>query len=217
MTDLAQSPDSSVLSARLVVLVSGAGTNLRAIMDACRTGELAAQIVAVVSNNTQAAGLDRARRAGLRSILAPFPARGHRRSYDRRLGQLVESFDPDWVVLAGWMRLLSADFLHRFPDRVLNLHPALPGKFPGAHAIADAYAAFQRGEVNHTGVMVHLVPDEAVDAGPVIAQMRVPIMITDTQATLEARIHVVEHRLLVEAIAGLLAKPPEQGTQSTGS
>jgi phosphoribosylglycinamide formyltransferase-1 len=216
MSGLPQSPGSSALSARLVVMISGTGTNLQAIMDACRTGELPAQIVAVVSNYAEAPGLDRARQAGLGSILAPFPARARRRSYDSRLGQLVASFSPDWIILAGWMRLLSTDFLRRFPGRVVNLHPALPGKFPGAHAVADAYAAFQRGEIYHTGVMVHLVPDEAVDAGPVIAQLRVPIMSTDTLASLEARVHEVEHHLLINAMAGLIANPAELDTPSAG-
>jgi len=110
-------------------------------------------------------------------------------------------------VLAGWMHLFSRAFLGRFPGRVLNLHPALPGQFPGTDAIARAYEAAQRGEIDHTGVMVHLVPDEAVDAGPVVLQEAVPIRPEDTLADLEARIHVVEHRLIVEAVRFVMSKP----------
>ena len=101
------------------------------------------------------------------------------------------------------MHILSTEFLDEFSYRVLNPHPALPGKFPGAHAIDDAFAAFQRGEVKETGVMVHLVPDEQVDAGPVIASRSVPIYKQDTLDTLTNRIHGVEHQLLVFAIQRL--------------
>jgi len=103
-------------------------------------------------------------------------------------------------VLAGWMHVLSPAFLDRFPGRVLNLHPALPGQFAGTHAIQRAYEAFQRGEINHTGVMVHWVAPE-VDAGPVAASAEVPIYPSDSLDDLETRIHAVEHQLLVQAIA----------------
>ncbi len=106
---------------------------------------------------------------------------------------------PDLIVLAGWMHVLSPAFLDRFPMKVLNLHPALPGQFPGTHAIERAYEAFQRGEIDRTGVMVHWVVPE-VDAGPVVASAEVPIYPTDTLDDLEARIHAIEHQLLVEAI-----------------
>lgn len=98
------------------------------------------------------------------------------------------------------MHVLSDAFLRHFPNRVINLHPALPGEFPGTHAIERAWAAYKRGEIQRTGVMVHLVPDEQVDAGPVLLQEEVPILPDDTLETLEARIHQVEHRLLVQAI-----------------
>ncbi len=98
------------------------------------------------------------------------------------------------------MHILSHDFLSRFANRVLNLHPALPGQFPGTDAIARAYEAARQGEIDHTGVMVHIVPDEQVDAGPVVAQEKVPILPGESLADLEARVHQVEHRLLVEAV-----------------
>jgi phosphoribosylglycinamide formyltransferase-1 len=113
---------------------------------------------------------------------------------------MVATHQPDYVVLAGWMRLLTMSFLKHYSMRVINLHPALPGTFPGTHAIEHAFEAFQRGEIEHTGVMVHFVPDEGVDDGPVIAQEIVTIQATDTVEELEERIHKVEHRLLAKAL-----------------
>jgi len=103
------------------------------------------------------------------------------------------------------MHVLSLAFLSRFPNRVINLHPALPGAFPGVNAIARAFAAYRRGAITATGVMVHLVPDEGVDCGPVIAQATVPILPDDTLESLEARIHAVEHELLVGALKRLIS------------
>jgi formyltetrahydrofolate-dependent phosphoribosylglycinamide formyltransferase len=194
---------------RLVILISGGGSNLQTILDACAAGRLPAQVAAVVSNKAEALGLERARRAGIPALpFAAAPFRSHpdpRRAYDAALADLVAGFRPDWVVLAGWMRLLTMPFLARFPGRVLNLHPAQPGAFPGAHAIERAYEAFWRGETSATGVMVHLVPDEGVDDGPVLAWEPVPILPTDTLADLQARVHAVEHRLLPETLRRLIA------------
>jgi phosphoribosylglycinamide formyltransferase 1 len=185
---------------RLVVLISGHGSNLQAILDACASGELSAQVVAVISNKSDAYGLERARRSNVPAIAKPKPKDQDRRTYDAELAELAASFQPDWVVLAGWMRVLSSAFLDRFPQRVINLHPALPGTFPGTHAIERAYEAYQRGEIDRTGVMVHLVPDEGVDSGPVLAQAEVLIQSTDTLESLEARIHYTEHRLLIKTL-----------------
>jgi phosphoribosylglycinamide formyltransferase-1 len=102
------------------------------------------------------------------------------------------------------MRILSSSFLSSFPNKVINLHPALPGTFPGTHAIQRAFEAYGRGEINHTGVMVHLVPDEGVDSGPVLATEIVPVYKTDTTETLETRVHQTEHRILVQTIKNLL-------------
>ncbi len=185
---------------RLVVLISGSGTNLQAILDACRDGTLPAAVAAVVSNKRDAFGLERARKAGVPAVVKPKPKEQDRREYDSELADLVASYKPDWVILAGWMRVLSSNFLSRFPARVMNLHPALPDAFPGTHAIDRAFEAFQRGEIKGTGVMVHLVPDEGVDSGPVLLQEEVSVLAGDTLESLEARIHSVEHRLLVAAI-----------------
>ena len=191
--------------ARLVVLISGGGSNLQAILDACASTALPAQVAAVISNRTAAFGLERARRAGIPALVLPKDKQMQRVEYDACLAELVKSFQPAYVVLAGWMRLLSMNFLQVFPGRVVNLHPALPGTFPGTDAIARAYAAFQRGEIHQTGVMVHLVPDEGVDNGPLLAQEIVAIEAGDTLETLEMRLHEVEHRLLVDTLHKLIS------------
>ncbi len=201
------------MTARLVVLISGNGSNLQALIDAIRMKVLDAEIVLVVSNRKDAFGLVRAEKAGIPTRylpLKPYTAAGRTRAdYDADLAQIVGEAAPDWVVLAGWMHILSSAFLDRFPYRVVNLHPALPGKFPGAHAIEEAFAAFQRGEIKQTGCMVHLVPDEAVDAGPVIGVAEVPIYRTDTLETLANRIHQAEHKLLVQSLQRLIVGDEE--------
>ena len=191
---------------RLVVLLSGFGSNLQAILDACNSGELPARVVAVISNKREAYGLERAHQVGIPAEYKPKFKDQDRRAYDVELADLVASYKPDWIVLAGWMRVLSSAFLDRFSNRVVNLHPALPGTFPGTEAIPRAFEAYQRGEIQHTGVMVHLVPDEGVDAGPVLAQETVPIHPDDTAETLEERVHDVEHRVLVATLKGLCKK-----------
>ena len=198
-------------SAQLVVLISGFGSNLQAILDACQAGDLDAEVVAVVSNRREAYGLERARLAGIPALAKPKPKDLDRRLYDAELADLVASYRPDWVVLAGWMRILSSVFLNRFPDRVINLHPALPGAFPGVEAIRRAFEAYQRGEIEHTGVMVHLVPDQYVDSGPVLRTQIIPIEPEDTMETLEERVHAAEHVLLVETLHDLISKQVKDG------
>ena len=196
------------MTKRLAVLISGSGSNLQAIIDAIAAGQLDAQIVVVASNRRDAFGLVRAERAGIPTLYSPFKsykdAGRPRTAYDADLADQVAAHAPDLVVLAGWMHVLSPAFLDRFSGRVLNLHPALPGQFAGTHAIQRAYDAFQRGEIDHTGVMVHWVVPE-VDAGPVVASAHVPIYPGDNLDDLEARIHAVEHRLLVNAIRAALS------------
>jgi formyltetrahydrofolate-dependent phosphoribosylglycinamide formyltransferase len=195
---------------RIAVLISGFGSNLQAIMDAVSSGRLpGVEIAVVVSNRKSAYGLQRAKQAGIPTEYAPLkPYRdaGHPRTdYDADLAALLrDRYGVEWIVQAGWMHLFSMAFLQHFAQRVVNLHPALPGMFPGTHAIDRAWDAFQRGEIDRTGVMVHLVPDEGVDDGPVIAQATVPIHPGDTLKDLEARVHATEHRLFVEVLYGLL-------------
>jgi formyltetrahydrofolate-dependent phosphoribosylglycinamide formyltransferase len=200
--------------ARLVVMISGNGSNLQAILDAIHSRELFAEVVAVISNRSDAYGLERARLAGVPTQVKPKPRDLDRLVYDSQLAMLAASYRPDWVILAGWMRILSMTFLHHFPNRVVNLHPALPGTFPGVNAIERAYEAFQHGEIVHTGVMVHLVPDDGVDSGPVLNQQVVEFHPGETLAELEARIHAVEHEVLVATIKDLIQKEEELNVKS---
>ena len=190
--------------ARLVVLISGNGSNLQAILDACRSGELDAQVVSVISNRADAYGLIRAMNAGVEAILFAKQPNESRADYDARLADYVSTCLPDYVILAGWMRILSPSFLSSFPNRVINLHPALPGMFPGTHAIERAYEAYQRGEIDHTGVMVHLVPDEGVDNGPVLGQQEIYFQPDESPEQFEMRVHEVEHKVLVNTLKHLL-------------
>lgn len=192
------------MNVRLVVLASGGGSNLQALIDASEHGQLHAHIAGVVSNNAGAFALQRARDHGIVTALVTPKHDEDRRVYDARLAEQVWSWRPDWVILAGFMRILSTTFLARFPDQVINLHPALPGELPGTQAIQRAFNEFRLGKRSTTGVMVHFVSDEGIDNGRVIATEHVPIHITDTMQSLEARIHDVEHRLLVESLNTLI-------------
>lgn len=186
---------------RLVVLASGNGSNLQAILDAVGDGSLVAEIAAVVSNNPRASALQRAAGAGIDTVVLPHNGRD-RGEYDAELAYTVATFGPDLVVLAGWNRLLTSAFVSH--HITINLHPARPGAFPGLGAIEKAYDAWRAGRIDHGGVMVHYVPDEGVDDGPVIAWEPVPFESGDTLESFEARVHHVEHRLLVESIATAL-------------
>jgi phosphoribosylglycinamide formyltransferase 1 len=189
---------------RFVVLISGNGSNLQAILDACASGELSATVVSVISNKADAYGLVRAKNAGVEAIHFPKQENESRRDYDARLAAYVSSCSPDYVILAGWMRILSSAFLSSFPNRVINLHPALPEIFPGTHAIERAFEAYQHRQIKHTGVMVHLVPDEGVDNGPVLAQQEIHFEPEESLEQFEARVHQVEHQLLVNTLKSIL-------------
>lgn len=193
------------MTTRLAVLASGEGSNLQAVLDACADGRLSATVVAVISNRPASGALERARRAGVAAVHVGARAAGEesRPEYDARLADAVATHEPDIVVCAGWMRLLSMRFLDRFPGRVVNLHPALPGELPGTDAIARAFAEHRAGRRTHTGVMVHVIPDEGVDDGPVLATAVVDIASDDTLDLLAARIHATEHELLVSTLATL--------------
>ncbi|MEM8621372.1 MAG: phosphoribosylglycinamide formyltransferase [Actinomycetota bacterium] len=193
---------------RLVVLASGSGSNLQAIIDACHDGGINADVVAVVSDRTAAGALERAAIAGIPAVHVGRNNDEARPDYDARLADVVSGFDPDRIVLAGWMRILTMNFLGRFPSMVVNLHPALPGELPGIDAIERAWTEACDGARTRTGVMVHLVPDEGVDDGPVLATATVPIDPLSTLGELEAEMHRTEHMLLVDTLAGLCA-PPE--------
>ena len=167
-------------------------------MDACSEGKLSAEVAAVVSNRMKAYGLMRTYEAGLPSVVLPIGKAQERCEYDRQLAGIVKHFQPDWIILAGWMRMLSNVFIAQFPNRIVNLHPALPGMFPGLHAIERAYQASCMGKINYTGLMVHLVTDEGMDDGPLLNRRVVDIENGDTLEMLEEKIHAAEH----DAIAG---------------
>ncbi len=168
-----------------------------AVASACASGVLDADVVCVVSNHPAVGAIDRAERHGIPVEVVPAGGRT-RAMYDGVLAHIIESYEPDLVVLAGWMRIVTRSFVTRFP--VINIHPALPGAFPGLEAIDRAFDAWQAGEINTSGVMVHWVPDEGVDDGPVVAMREVPFQSDDSRESFEARIHETEHTLLVEAI-----------------
>jgi formyltetrahydrofolate-dependent phosphoribosylglycinamide formyltransferase len=194
------------MAKRLIVLISGSGTNLQAVMDACQHKKLEAEIVLVVSNRKAAYGLERAKQANIPTLyfpLKPYRDTGKLRTlYDSDLANALQLYQPDLIVLAGFMHIFSPVFTEQFPH-TLNLHPALPGTFPGAHGIDDAYAAFQRGEITQSGCMVHVVTPE-LDAGPVIAKRVVTFEDNDTLESFTSRLHAAEHELIVEAIQSYL-------------
>ncbi len=196
------------MTARVVVLISGSGTNLQAILDAITQGVLDAQVCLVVSNRKSAYGLVRAEQVGVPAVYFPLKryldAGYSRRDYDRALAEQIAPYQPDLIVLAGWMHIFDAAFLDQFPERVINLHPALPGQFAGVNAIERTFEAYQQGAISNGGCMVHFVIPE-VDAGRVIAQVEVAPEERDTLETFEARIHAAEHQLLIDAIGQLIA------------
>jgi phosphoribosylglycinamide formyltransferase 1 len=175
------------------VLVSGAGSNLQALLDE------GLPVCAVASNVAGAAALDRAQAAGLETEVFPLDDYVDRAGRDTAMAGWLEGHGVKLVVCAGYMHLLTRAFLDRFPDRVVNVHPALLPRFPGVNAVADAIAA----GATETGATVHLV-DEGVDTGPVLRQEAVPVLPGDTPATLHARIRIVEHRLLPDVARELV-------------
>jgi phosphoribosylglycinamide formyltransferase-1 len=192
------------MTARIAVLVSGDGSNLQAILDACSDSALRARVVGVASNRAGVRALDRASAAGVETVVVEPRTDEPRAEYDARLRDAVVAWSPDVVVLAGFMRILTRVFLDAFAMRVVNLHPALPSELPGTRAIERAHAEAVAGRRTCSGVMVHLVPDEGVDDGPVLAVREVPMRPDETLADFAARMHAAEHVLLIEALAALI-------------
>jgi phosphoribosylglycinamide formyltransferase-1 len=184
--------------ARLVVLVSGGGTNLQALIDASQD---AYEIVGVVSDRVDAAGLDRAVAAGIPTSVVASTDYPERADWDRALASAIATFDPAWIVCAGFMRILGHSVLAAFPSRIINTHPALLPAFPGAHGVRDALAY----GVRITGCTVHLV-DAGVDTGPILAQGAVEIRDGDDETSVHERIKVVERELLVDIVTRLCAQ-----------
>lgn len=183
---------------RFGVLVSGSGTNLQAIIDACASGEIAGGVAVVLSNKLDAFGLERARRSGIPAVFVDPKGHADAAGYNAALRDVLQAHGVEYVVMAGYMKLLGTEVLDAYPDRVINIHPALLPSFPGAHGIRDA---FEHG-VKITGVTVHFA-NEVFDEGPIIAQEAVPVREDDTLESLETRIHEVEHRLYPAALAAI--------------
>lgn len=183
------------MTTRAVVLVSGSGTLLQALLDGIAEGAVDAQVVAVVSDREDAGGLERARRASIPAVAHPLVKGADRRDWDCRLRDIVAGFRPDLVASAGFMKLLGADFLQEFGGRTINTHPALLPSFPGMHGPRDALAA----GVKVTGATVFLV-DAGIDTGRILLQGAVDVLECDDVETLHERIKEVERRLLIRAV-----------------
>jgi formyltetrahydrofolate-dependent phosphoribosylglycinamide formyltransferase len=194
---------------KLIVLISGHGSNLQALIDATHQNILSAQIVRVISNRRDAYGLTRAEQAGIPTLyfpLKPYTDRGRTRiAYDQDLAAQIAPLKPDLIVLAGFMHILSPEFLAHFPKRVINLHPALPGTFIGANGIEQTFQAWQAGQIGAGGCMVHYVIPQ-VDAGEVIDYRTVPFLPEDTLEKFAERLHEAEHDLIVSATRKALEK-----------
>lgn len=191
---------SQAHSISLVVLISGRGSNLEAILDAIRRGELDARVTAVISNRADAAGLELARRQQIDTLLLEDADYDTRDSYDHALQGLIERLQPDLVVLAGFMRILTAPLVKHFSGRMINIHPSL---LPALRGLNTHQRALDEGLREH-GASVHFVTEE-LDGGPVIIQVRVPVLPTDDAGSLAARVLKQEHRLYVEALRLLAA------------
>lgn len=190
---------------QLAILISGRGTNMQALIEACNQPDFPANIVAVISNKPDAKGLERAAKAGLRTEIVDHKNYSSREAFDNALHRCIEQTGANFVCLAGFMRLLTPGFVNKWLGRIVNIHPSLLPDFKGAHAHRDVLAA----GVKETGCTVHFVIPE-MDAGPAITQRRVPVLPGDTLETLSARVLEQEHiaypealRLIVEGKAKL--------------
>ncbi|MBL0884735.1 phosphoribosylglycinamide formyltransferase [Myceligenerans indicum] len=185
-------------ASRLVVLASGGGSNLAALLAAHDDPAYGARVVGVVTDRPGAGALDLAQAAGVPSAVVAMKDFEDRAAWNQGIADAVRVFRPDWLVLAGFMRILAPEFLRRFEGRVVNTHPALLPSFPGAHGVRDALAH----GVRITGCTVHLV-DDGVDTGPILAQAAVPVHDGDDESALHERIKVAERALLVDTVGRL--------------
>ncbi len=183
-------PATSSKPCRIVVLISGGGTNLQAIIDACKAKNFPAEVVGVLSNKANAYGLVRASNADIETIALSHKDFDSRENYDQAMMAKLDCLKPDLIVLAGFMRILTADFVHHFQGRLINIHPSLLPKYQGLHTHQRAIDA---GDKEH-GVSVHFVTEE-LDGGPVILQAKVPVFPEDCADDLAKRVHEQEHRI----------------------
>lgn len=184
------------MSIRVVVLLSGSGTLCQALLDAVEDGQVDAEVVAVISDQPDAYGLERARRHGIDAVAHPLAKGGDRAAWDAELTRIVERYEPDLVASAGFMKLLGATFLERFGGRTINTHPALLPSFPGMHGPRDAL----RAGVKVAGATVFVV-DAGIDTGRILLQGAVDVLPGDDVDSLHERIKVVERRLLIQAVS----------------
>lgn len=191
------------MSARVVVLASGSGTLLQSLLDASGPGSPDIAVVAVVSDVPDAAVLGRATAAGIPTASVRPGDFADRQAWNDELLRTVSGFAPDWIVSAGFMRILGPAFVDAFAGHILNTHPALLPSFPGAHAVRDALAY----GVKVTGCTIHVV-DHGVDTGPIVAQRAVDVLPDDDEASLHERIKSVERSLLVSTVAQLIGAKP---------
>ncbi|WP_287930174.1 phosphoribosylglycinamide formyltransferase [Arthrobacter sp.] len=183
---------------RIVVLVSGTGSNLQAVIDAVAAGELPVEIAAVGSDRPDTYGIERSSAAGLETFVVNFKDYAARADWDAALLDAVAAYEPDYVVSSGFMRIVAPGFINAFEGRYINTHPALLPAFPGAHGVRDALAY----GVKVTGCTVHFA-DAGVDTGPIIAQTPVAVLEGDTEETLHGRIKEAERALLIQVLGEL--------------
>jgi len=184
---------------RIAFLVSGSGTNMENLIQRIKSGEIVADPVVVISNRPGVKALEKAAALGVKTVVIDHKAYADRESFDKALSDCLEAHKVDLVVLAGFMRVLTPDFVRKYQGRLINIHPAFLPAFPGAHAIKDAWDA----KVQETGVSVHFV-NAGVDTGAIILQRKVPVLPNDTLETLEARIHQSEYEIYPEALKRVL-------------
>jgi len=200
------------MNARLAILISGRGSNMLALANACADGRLDARVVGVIADRPDAAGLDAAARLGLPTEVVARRDHPDRAAFDRALGERLAALAPDRVALAGFMQVLGAELVDAWRGRMLNIHPSLLPRHPGLDTHARALAA---GDTEH-GASVHLVTPE-LDGGPVIAQVRVPVLADDTPRSLAARVLSEEHGLYVTALARSLGDTELSGAPSSAA
>ncbi|MBG3131587.1 phosphoribosylglycinamide formyltransferase [Proteus mirabilis] len=182
----------------IVVLISGNGSNLQAIIDACRVNKITGNVVAVLSNKADAYGLERAKLADIPAYFVDPTLYNDRADYDKALIEQIDAYQPDIVVLAGFMRILSPDFVTHYQHKLLNIHPSLLPKYPGLHTHRQVLT---NKDAFH-GVTVHFVTEE-LDGGPMIIQARIPVLPDDTEQSLQTRIQAEEYRIYPLAIGWL--------------
>ncbi|EEG87423.1 MULTISPECIES: phosphoribosylglycinamide formyltransferase [Proteus] len=182
----------------IVVLISGNGSNLQAIIDACRANKITGNVVAVLSNKADAYGLERAKLADIPAYFVDPTLYNDRADYDKALIEKIDAYQPDIVVLAGFMRILSPDFVTHYQHKLLNIHPSLLPKYPGLHTHRQVLA----NKDSFHGVTVHFVTEE-LDGGPMIIQARIPVLADDTEQSLQTRIQAEEYRIYPLAIGWL--------------